>query len=429
MRWLPSRSSTSLLALLVLAAGSLLAAESSQPKELVELERLYRSRDFFTLEERLGELPEALAADPEILYLTAAAHQAFNRLEESARTIDALLESRALSGPRQLELQNLQLTNDFRLYRYEDALAGARAILAGSAGAPDSALLAEVRAKLPLLSALVDVPPQEVEIKATSRLTLDANGRLPVEIEGAKLRFGLDTGANLSAIMRSEAEKLGLAIRPAAVQVGTSTARNVSADLAVARQLRIGKAHYRNVVFLVFPDELLTLPDGKRIPGLIGFPVVEAMQEVRFRHDDVLEIPRRPQTRRWRNLVLDGLEPLLRVRYRRDDLVCRLDTGAGHTAFYQPFYERYRENLETFGDHITVEVGGVGGLREIPALRMRKMALTLAGAGVTLRDVEVYTAPLRPPHENYLYCNVGMDILQRFRAHVINFRDMALVLE
>jgi hypothetical protein len=402
--------------------------ESPSPSDLDELQRLYRARDFFALEERLQEISET-ALDPEIQFLTAAVQQAFNKLEDSNRTIDAVLEDDALSGLRQLELRQLQMTNYFRLHRYKDALASAQAILANPADQLDPALLAEVRGTLPLYAALADVPPQEIEIKGMSRLTLDAFGRLPVEIEGTNRRFALDTGANLSVIMRSEAEKLGLTIRPAGVEVATSTTRKVLADVAVAGQMRIGRAHYRNVVFLVFPDELLTFDGGKRIPGLIGFPVVEAMQEVRFRRDGVIEIPHRPQTRRWRNLALDNLDPLVRVRYRKDDLVCRLDTGAAHTTFYEPFYERYRERIESFGKHTTVKVGGVGGLQEMPAFRLRKIGLTLAGAGGTLRDVDVYTRPIRPPHENYLYCNVGQDIFQSYRAYVINFRDMALVLE
>jgi hypothetical protein len=321
------------------------------------------------------------------------------------------------------------MTNHFRLHRYREALDSARAILAGPADRQDPALMAEIRGTLPLYAALAEVPPQETEIKAMSRLTLDAYGRIPVEIEGANRRFALDTGANLSVIMRSEAEKLGLAIRPAGIEVSTSTTKKVLADVAVAGEVRIGKVFFRNVVFLVFPDEHLTFADGNRIPGLVGFPVVEAMQEVRFRRDGVIEIPNRPQSRHSRNLALDNLDPLVRVRYRKDDLVCRLDTGAGQSTFYQPFYERYREQIESFGKHTTVQVGGIGGLQEMPAFRLRKIGLSLAGAGGTLRDVDVYTRPIRPPPENYLYCNLGLDVLQSFRAYVINFRDMALVLE
>jgi hypothetical protein len=429
MTWLPLRFSAILVAIIILAAAGLPAAENPPPPDLAELQDLYRVRDFFSLQERLEQLTGAAAEAPEVGFLRAALQQALNDPEASNRTIEELLAMDSLPGPLVSKLEQLQMTNYFRLHRYKDALNSARAILAGPADQLDPALLAEVRGTLPLYAALADVPPQEIEIKGMSRLTLDALGRLPVEIEGTNRRFALDTGANLSVIMRSEAEKLGLTIRPAGVEVATSTTRKVLADVAVAGQLRIGRVHYRNVVFLVFPDELLTFDDGKRIPGLVGFPVVEAMQEVRFRRDGVIEIPHRPQTRRWRNLALDNLDPLVRVRYRKDDLVCRLDTGAGHTTFYQPFYERYRERIESFGKHTTVKVGGVGGLQEMPAFRLRKIGLTLAGAGGTLRDVDVYTRPIRPPHENYLYCNVGQDIFQSFRAHVINFRDMALVLE
>ena len=429
MSWFLQRSSTIAVLVSILAVAGTLAADNLSPGELDELQHLYRSRDFFTLEERLRIISGAAAADPEIRFLVATVHQAFNRLEESNRTIDELLESKALPGPRLRELRRLQMSNYFRLHRYSDALASARAILASPADGSDPALQMEVRGRLPLLTALADVPPQEAEIKAMSRLKLDAFGRLPLEIAGANLHLALDTGANLSVIMKSEAEKLGLTIRLAGVEVATSTARTVRADVAVAPQVRIGKVHYRNVVFLVFPDELLTFADGKRILGLVGYPVVEAMEEVRFRRDGVLEIPSRAQSRPWSNLALDDLDPLIRVRYRKDDLVCRLDTGAGHTTLYQPFYERYRERIESFGNHQTVEITGVGGMREIPVIRLRKITLTLAGAGVTLRDVDVYTHATRPAHQNNLYCNVGADILGRFRAHTINFRDMALVLE
>ena len=42
---------------------------------------------------------------------------------------------------------------------------------------------------------------------------------MTTEIQGVKLRFALDTGANFSVIMRSEAERLKLAILPVGLQV------------------------------------------------------------------------------------------------------------------------------------------------------------------------------------------------------------------
>jgi hypothetical protein len=252
---------------------------------------------------------------------------------------------------------------------------------------------------------------------------------VPLKIGNAKRRFSLDTGANFSVIMASEAKALGLTIRPAGVEVATSTSRKVLADVALAEKMSIGKIDYTNVVFLVFPDELLTFPGGHTIPGLVGFPVVEAMGEVRFRLDNVLEISSRPPVRKLGNLALDDLDPLVQVRYGRDDLVCRLDTGADKTVFYEPFYRRYRDRLESLGRRVTVTTGGVGGFQELPALQVPRLSMTMAAAGANLREVDIYTSPIRAPENNYLFCNVGLDVLHKFRAYVINFRDMALVLE
>ncbi|PWG74236.1 hypothetical protein DF186_18940, partial [Enterococcus hirae] len=82
--------------------------------------------------------------------------------------------------------------------------------------------------------------------------------------------------------MRSEASRAGLSIREVGLQVATSTGKVVTADVAVADRLRVGGAEFRHVVFLVFPDELLTFPDGTRISGLIGLPMIEALGEIRF---------------------------------------------------------------------------------------------------------------------------------------------------
>jgi hypothetical protein len=228
--------------------------------------------------------------------------------------------------------------------------------------------------------------------------------------------------------MRSEVDKIGLIIRPAQIVVSTSTTMKVLADVAVAERVVIGNAHFQNVVFLVLADELLSFPDGHSIPGLLGFPVIEALGEVRFRRDNVMEIPKDPPYRSLRNLALDNLDPLVQVRYARDDIVCRLDTGAGQTVFYEPFYRRYSKRVEAAGRSIRSKATGVGGSVEMPAYRLPKIVLTVAAAGITLRRVDVYTQPIRPAEENHLFCNLGLDALQQYRSYAVNFRDMALEL-
>lgn len=403
--------------------------EPKAPPVGPDLQALYESRDFFALRDQIADTPESELQSPEDRFFAAAVALAFNDPAASIRIAESALEAGDLPPLVALRLHYLRVTAYLRLNRYGEALAAARTLLNSPVRQEKPAIEQEVRGTLPLLEALKEVPPQEALMRRSSRLALGKSRRVPLRIGDQKRQFSLDTGANFSVIMASEAEALGLTIRPAGVEVATSTGAKVLANVAVARQMSIGKIDYTNVVFLVFPDELLTFPGGHRIPGLIGFPVVEAMGEIRFRRDDVMEIPSRPPIRKLGNLALAGLDPLVQIRYSGDDLVCRLDTGADKTVFYEPFYQRYRERLDALGRKVTVTTGGVGGFQEIPALQLPRLAMTIAAGGTNLRDVDVYLRPIRAPEENFLYCNIGLDVLHRFSAYVVNFRDMALVLE
>jgi hypothetical protein len=418
------------LALLALLAATALAAPPSDgaPDGAPSARDLYEARDFFALREQLAARSQGGDEDPESGFLRAASLQAFNDPEGSRGLATELLAG-APPAALAARLHHLQIDNHLRLFRYADALVSARSLLALAGAGAAPALVDDAAGTVPLLQALAGAPPQEVEIRGPSRLALERNRRLPVTIGDRERRLTLDTGANLSVLMRSEAEALGLAIRPAGVRVSTSTGRFVSADVALAPRMTVGQAHLRNVAFLVFPDELLTFPDGTRIPGLVGFPVADALGELTFRADDVVEIPNRAPRRTLGNLALDGLELLVRASYGADTVLCRLDTGAAHTVFYEPFYRRYRERLERLGKHVTTRSAGVGGARELPALRLPRFVLTVAAAGVTLRDVDVLTTTLGDPNHDSLDCNLGQDALAGFRSWTINFRDMALVVQ
>lgn len=438
-----------LLALLALlspispsAAAADQVAQGPAARELAELLELYTGRDFFALRERLGGVPEEPPAGPAAeRFFAAAVQHAFNRPELSNRTLATLVEDPSpaaepspapaddLPAGLAAEARRLRMANHLRRHRYAAALEAAEAILRAPAGAHPPELVADVRNTALLLAALREVPPQRAEARATSRVALDANRRLPVKIGDADRRLALDTGANFSVLMRSEAEALGLTIRPVGLAVATSLGRHVRADVAVAERVTIGNVDFRHVVFLVFPDELLSFPDGTRIPGLVGFPMVEAMGELSFRVDGVLEIPAQPPKRRPSNLALDELEPLVQARWSGEELLCRLDTGANRSFFYERFYSRHRKRVERLGREETVQVGGVGGVRDVRVYTIRTFSLHLASADVILRDVNVYTEPLPDLADRNFDCNVGLDALQRFYAYVINFRDMALVLE
>jgi hypothetical protein len=405
------------------------ARQPVEPPAPADLRALHEQWNFFALRSKIEESSELDLGDPESRFLAASVKLAFNRPAESIVLAEAVLETEGLDPMLTFRLQQLLMAANLRLHRYVRALSAARSALASPAREEDPTAAQEIDSILPLLEALADVPPQEAQIQRSSRLALEASLRVPLKFGDQKRQYNLDTGANFSVMMASEAEDLGLVVRRVGVEVAASTGSKVSADITVAPRMTIGEVEYNNVVFLVFPDESLTFSDDHRIPGLLGFPVVEAMGEIRFRSDDVLEIPSDPPVRKVGNLALDDHDPLVRVRYGRDELVCRLDTGANKTVFYEPFYKRYRDSLESQGRAVTVTTGGVGGFQELPALRLPRLTLTLAASDTSLRDVDIYTRPIRAPKDNYLFCNIGLDVLHQFRTYIINFRDMALVLE
>lgn len=392
--------------------------------EREELERLYRDRDYFRLRSLLERRRAASDAPepPRVGFLRAAVLHAFNRPADSHALVRDLLE-----GPTPLpdtlvaRLHRLRYHNLLRMHRYGDAAEAGEAILA-SPGAT-ARMRSDVRNELRALRALRDVPAQEVVRRGPVRLE-PTGGRVPVRVDGSERRYALDTGANFSTLMRSEARELGLEIRPAGVELGTATDVRVAADVAVAGAVGLGEAELRNVVFLVLPDAALTFPGGVEIRGLVGFPVLEALGALRFFPDGAVETAGGGEAGRG-EFALEQLTPLVRVGFRGEDLVCRLDTGADRTAFYEPFHRRFRAFVEESGRAYTARAGGAGGVREIPAVRLRRIDLEVAGRSVGLEAVDVYGRRLVEEEENYLACNLGRDLLDATGGYVLDFGTMS----
>jgi hypothetical protein len=391
---------------------------------MTERMALYRESDFFALRDRWAGIP---ADTPELRFLRAALLQAFNQPGHALAATDDAMSAGGLPGDMRLELEEIRLSSWMRLFRYAEAERTAQRILDGypSAPAEERDAVDNVRR---LLAALRDVGPQRVERRGPTRVPL-RDGRVPVTVGGSDRSYVLDTGANLSTLMRSEAAALGLRVRPAGFTVRTSTDLAVTGDLAVADRIAIGGLEYRNVVFLVLDDDLLTFADGVRIPGLIGFPVIEQMAEIRVVAGHALEVPEQPPRRTAANLALRGLELLTRVEWEGRTLVCRLDTGADRTQLYEPFFRRHRARVESGGRLEPVISTGAGGPRRLDAYRMDGLRLTVGGAHVTLDATHVLTQPItRGPDGDALAGNVGRDVLDAFGEYVLNFRDMAFLL-
>ncbi len=408
------------------ATSPVSAQTATAPSSPDDLAAIAASRDYFTLRER----PEAVADEtsPGIRLLQAKTLNAFNRPQASNEMLGLALERGNIDADLLIRIHMLRMQNHVRRHEYGSAAKAGRTALGLATSRPEPNDLDDLRNTLRLVEAIAEVPPQTRVAQEDSVLTIE-RGRIPVRIGDLDRNYVLDTGAGYSVLMQSEAKAIGLTILDANLDVGTSTDLKVTADVAVADTLTIGAIDFHHVVFLVFPDEVLTINEQVKLNGIIGFPVIEAMGELRYGPHGRLEIPATIPARTTGNLALDELVPLVRVGYKGHHLVARLDTGADRTQGYEPLYRRFRDQIEASGTPGKIRTGGVGSIRTLAAYTLPTFSITLADRVVDLRNIEVLTDPITSPEQNYLYLNIGRDALAGFDTYIINFRDMALVLE
>lgn len=397
--------------------------------EWPEVLRLRAVKDYFTLRDRLATSGPILTLPAR--FARALVEHAFDEPAASNATIAAVLADGRLPDSLVTALRRVQVANDLRLFSYRAGLAATDTLLTDVTDL-DSATLNDLRNTRRLFRALVAVPPQVADIRGADTLRLE-RGRIPVQVNDSARYYVFDTGANLSTIMRSEAVSLGLHIYRAGLDVGTSTDRRVSADLAVADHLTIGRTDYQHVVFLVLDDSLLSFAGGFRIPGIIGFPVIEQVREVQFDRNGEVVFPAQSPARGAHNLELDELTPLTRVGWPHDGgearLLCRLDTGAQRTQLYDRFYRRFLDLLDSTTSPETRKTGGVGGVRELTVRVLRRVHFVLGDTTIVLDSADVLTRPIaRDGSADYLDCNLGHDVLDAFAGYIINLRAMEFVL-
>lgn len=374
-------------------------------------------------------------------YYQAAVDLAFNRLEAAATGLEQALQSPLLVNRRwraQVTLL-LQLVR-YRQGRYADAFALADLLLTQQRTALTPPELASLTNERKILAALQNQLPQQVAPFSNTQvnLTRDTLGLLylPVQIGSTNGDLLFDTGAGFSVLTRSKALEMGLNLLGASFEVGTATTIRVTADLAVAPRLQVGSVELKNVVFLVYPDEVLTfpLPTGPyRIPGILGYNVMQALGQWTINNDLAnstltLAISRSDSSvGGTANFFLDGFTPVVQVAYGSDTLLMTFDSGGRNSDLWFPFYQRYGAELEKRPDvsRQPIQVGGAGGTQTVEVLRVPNFTLGLAGKAVQLPRIHVNLQPYGAAHF-YRDGNLGLDVIQQYSRLNIDFRNMRI---
>jgi predicted aspartyl protease len=394
-----------------------------------KLDSLLAHRHFFELQRELqsnvyNDLPTYRK-----LYYQAFLHNFFHDLTTSNQEIGVLLDKykKQLSHNEISNLLMKKIDNHVKLYQYREAHLTTELLLHKYRNTLSTEERDDARNSDIIWQGLQDVPPQTTTITSETSISYrrDLAGliNIPVNFADSSFYFVFDTGANLSVITESYARKTSLHMLNVRFKVRAITGLEVYANLGIANECRIGNIIVRNAVFMVFPDSALSFARGLyTIKGIIGFPVIEQLQEIHINKNTVT-VPQVATDRNIRNFGVDALLPVISVAYNTDTLAFTFDTGAQFTFLNEPFYRDYKTLIDSAGKSFDVQIGGAGGVTKTKAYRLPQVPITVAGQPALLKDVAVKTSSSSPKEKLY-YGNLGQDIMNQFKEMVINFRYM-----
>ena len=288
----------SLVFVLLSACKSSKNSEENDRKKIEYLNQLVANLDYFHLKEEFPKYRDRLST-PDNHYFQAIIESAFNNPNTSNKIIEKYLsENRDSKDSNDIELLKTKLTNHIYLSEYAQALQVNEQLQTEYSNHLDSAEIEDLKNTNKIWKALINVPPQTLVKNGdvTLPITKDMAGlsTIPVKFPAKTLNFVFDTGANFSVIQRSVAIELGLRIIPSDFEVEAATGIEVKSDIAIVNKMELGDIVISNVVFLVFDDDALTFPSiDYYIQGIIGFPVIRALEEIQIKKTGELFIPKK----------------------------------------------------------------------------------------------------------------------------------------
>lgn len=356
---------------------------------------------------------------------------AFNRLEESDAAINSALENGQGTLPDSVVMMLLEFKQDnaAKRYNYSVARDAVSTIISDHGASLPADELEDYENSLKLWTILQNVPPQQIisrkQFRAPMKKDLAGINNLTVFANGDSIDFLFDTGANLSTATKSLAEKMEMTVLPDSILVGTITGTKVYAQLAFCRKLAIGSVELANTVFLILDDKHLAFPQiNYQINGILGFPIIEALQEITITKDGYFTVSEgSPSKAHDQNMALDHLSPLIRL----DGKHYNFDTGANESMLYSRYFHEHQEHIKKSYEATSIEFGGAGGSATYSGYRI-DFSATVSGKKVRLSNIPVLEEALDEKWK-HIYGNLGQDLVSQFSNMTLNFKEMYIAFD
>jgi aspartyl protease len=381
------------------------------------------------LEARLATMQPEFERD----YFAGMLANRAGRITESIRLLNTVLPGIRTSHPDRAAVALRTLADDYtKSFQYGDAARAYDDLLTHFSSRLKTDELKGTKDDAGLAQILREAPAQTVTWGGAVRLKTERNPLNSMNVDltanGVEGPWLLDTGANLSVVSRSFAERLGLKLLSgvAQTQAGLSGIEN-PLRVALLPTLPMGGATLHNVVVLVLDDANLNINLGRQryqINAIIGYPVFQALGTVTFLHDGEFEAGDQARaTGTGARMYMNQLTPIIECKVEGMDLPFSFDTGASSTDLLVRYYQQFHSASKGWKRSKTMSAGA-GGVMKRKIYIQPQVKLGIGDKTVALEKVPIYMSGTGTSTHDNLYGNLGQDVVANFESFTLDFSTM-----
>lgn len=393
------------------------------PEEVLSV---YRKKDYFKLKEY--ENSPNLNSQQK-LFVSAIVKNAFNENKKSVLEINKYISGfpAEYSDTLYVQLLETQVDNYVKLNEYAQAAVTTEKIIKMSSDKIRTDEVKDLKNNLRIWKALSGVKKQQIikdgdqEIEFKRDIANLMN--IGVECNLIKENAVFDTGANISVIMESLAEKMNIKALGDSINVKAVTGIEVIAKIGVAEELKISGVTAKNVLFLIFPDSALTFGAAYKINMIIGFPLIKDLGQLVFELKDQKIYITNNDYNATTNMFINGLTPVIKINFEKENLLFSFDSGAKRTHFHKLFLSV----IKNYNDYKLVEdsikIGGAGGMQTTQIYNVENVKLKILDKEINLKKIDILKNDLTEGAE-FTHGNLGQDVISSGKGFVLNYDKM-----
>lgn len=278
-------------------------------------------------------------------------------------------------------------------------------------------------------------PAQKIETFSSIMIptSKDKAGLLTTSViaNGIKSDFVFDTGAGISCITESLANKMGIILLPDNnVIVKSFTGQECKVLIGIAPEIKLGELTIRNTIFLVYPDSAFTFANGAYvINGIIGFPVAKELGTITIEKGKLSFSKNEKSRDQEKNFFVYQLRAIIMATYKGNTFPYNFDSGAQMSKFNKSFYEAYKAYIDINGKLETTKSSGAGG-QEITSqvLVLKDEEILIDKTTIKMKKIKVDPNSFGI-YGKVNYGNIGQDVIGQFKKVTLSFDHNYLKLE